>query len=188
MTDIFAPQEEAQTTDEAQATTGVAVQPEASASAPATKPATRKASVEDSNGKVVVTLKGGKGYDAPWIVLHCDTVAEANGLLADEGLKELIDRTTKAGQYFAKQGGMSAPAPAATAPVQAGGGSPYGAPQKPEDISDKVWQLIQQGGTLKRGKNPSNPWVGIAPPAGQQGGITFINNYNEKDAVLKYFG
>ena len=186
MSDIFAT-EEAQPADEAQAATSVDVQPEAAASAPATQPAARKASVEDSNGKVVVTLKGGKGYEAPWIVLHCDTVAEANGLLSDDGLKELIDRTTKAGQYFAKQGGVAAPAPAA-APAQAGGGSPYGAPQKPEHISGKVWQLIQQGGTLKRGKNPSNPWVGIAPPKGQQGGITFINDYNEKDAVLKYFG
>ena len=187
MSDIFAT-EETQSADEAQAATSVDVQPEAAASAPATQPAARKASVEDSNGKVVVTLKGGKGYEAPWIVLHCDTVAEANGLLSDDGLKELIDRTTKAGQYFAKQGGAAAPAPAAAAPAQTGGGSPYGAPQKPENISDKVWQLIQQGGTLKRGKNPSNPWVGIAPPKGQQGGITFINDYNEKDAVLKYFG
>ena len=50
-----------------------------------------------------------------------------------------------------------------------------------------MWQLIQQGGTLKRGKNPAT-LVGIAPPKGQQGGITFINDYNEKDAVLKYFG
>lgn len=186
MSDIFAT-EETQPADESQAATSVDVQPEAAASAPATKPAARKASVEDSNGKVVVTLKGGKGYEAPWIVLHCDTVAEANGLLSDDGLKELIDRTTKAGQYFAKQGGVAAPAPA-DAPAQASGGSPYGAPQKPEHISDKVWQLIQQGGTLKRGKNPSNPWMGIAPPKGQQGGITFINDYNEKDAVLKYFG
>ena len=186
MSDIFAT-EETQSADEAQAATSVDVQPEAAAPATATQPATRKASVEDSNGKVVVTLKGGKGYEAPWIVLHCDTVAEANGLLSDDGLKELIDRTTKAGQYFAKQGGAAAPAPAA-ASTPAGGGSPYGAPQKPEHISDKVWQLIQQGGTLKRGKNPSNPWVGIAPPKGQQGGITFINDYNEKDAVLKYFG
>lgn len=188
MTDIFAPQEEAQTSDEAQATTGVAVQPEAATAAPATQPAARKAAVEDANSKVVVTLKGGKGYDAPWVVLHCDTVAEANAILANDGIVELLDRTTKAGQYFAKQGGASsAPAPAEV-PAQAGGGSPYGAPQKPANISDKVWQLIQQGGTLKRGKNPSNPWVGIAPPKGQQGGITFINDYNEKDAVLKYFG
>lgn len=186
MSDIFAT-EETQLADEAQTATSVDVQPEAAASAPATKPAARKASVEDSNGKVVVTLKGGKGYEAPWIVLHCDTVAEANGLLSDEGLKELIDRTTKAGQYFAKQGGVAAPAPAAV-PAPAGSGSPYGAPQKPKNISDKVWRLIQQGGTLKRSKNPSNPWVGIAPPKGQQGGITFINDYNEKDAVLKYFG
>lgn len=182
MTDIFAPQEEAQTSDEAQATTGGAVQPEAATAASATQPAARKAAVEDANSKVVVTLKGGKGYDAPWVVLHCDTVAEANAILANDGIVELLDRTTKAGQYFVKQGGAS------SAPAPAGGGSPYGAPQKPANISDKVWQLIQQGGTLKRGKNPSNPWVGIAPPKGQQGGITFINDYNEKDAVLKYFG
>lgn len=60
MSDIFAT-EETQPADEAQAATSVDVQPEAAASAPATKPAARKASVEDSNGKVVVTLKGGKG-------------------------------------------------------------------------------------------------------------------------------
>lgn len=186
MSDIFAT-EETLPADEAQAATSVDVQPEATASTPSTQPAARKASVEDSNGKIVVTLKGGKGYEAPWVVLHCDTVAEANDALSDEALVELLDKASKAGAYFARKGASAAPAQASAAP--AAQNSPYGAPQRPDGISDKVWGLIQQGGSIKRNKQgAARQWVGIAPPKGVNGGLTFLNDPAEIQAVEAYFG
>lgn len=186
MSDIFGT-EETPVADEAQAATGVDSQPVSPASQTDTKPAARKAEVEDANSKVVVTLKGGKGYEAPWVVLHCDTVAEANDALSDEALVELLDRASKAGAYFARKGVPAAPAQASAAP--AAQSSPYGAPQRPDGISDKVWSLIQQGGSLKRSKQgAARQWVGIAPPKGVNGGLTFLNDPAEIQAVEAYLG
>jgi gp46 len=185
VSDIFGT-EETIVADEAQATTGGDVQPAASTPQAVTKPAARKAEVEDANSKVVVTLKGGKGYEAPWVVLHCDTVAEANEALSDAALVELLDRASKAGAYFARKEAPAVPVQASAAP--AGQGSPYGAPQRPDGISDKVWGLIQQGGSIKRSKpGAARQWVGIAPPKGVNGGLAFLNDPAEIQAVEAYF-
>jgi hypothetical protein len=76
--------------------------------------------VNNSEGKVVVTLKGGAGYDAPWIVVHAADVHEANEILRDgDAVKELVDRTKAWSKVFAgspaagqarQQGGSSRPA------------------------------------------------------------------------------
>lgn len=56
--------------------------------------------------EVSVTLKGGTGFDAPWIVLRAGSPAEALDLLHDDAtVKDLIDRASKVGAYFASQGG-----------------------------------------------------------------------------------
>lgn len=59
-----------------------------------------KAVVATSEGKVVVTLKGGAGYDAPWIVIHADTIADANSQLNDAELASLINQTKKVATFF----------------------------------------------------------------------------------------
>lgn len=68
---------------------------------------------EDTAGtEVSVTLKGGSGYDAPWVVLRAPNVATARQLVDDEdNLTPLLDSAAKAGQYFASL----APVPAARA-------------------------------------------------------------------------
>lgn len=84
-----------------------------------------KAVVATSEGKVVVTLKGGAGYDAPWIVIHADDIADANSQLNDAELAALINQTKKVATFFggkpAAQAQQAAPAqaaaPAGNAPV-----------------------------------------------------------------------
>lgn len=70
-------------------------------------PMTAPAVVPQADGKVVVTLKGGTAYDAPWIVIHAANVGDALTQLQDQYLKNLIDRTAEVGQYFA---GLNKPA------------------------------------------------------------------------------
>lgn len=83
------------------------------------------AKTEDTQNKIVATLKGGSGFDAPWVVVHADTPAEAKEILDDEQFKEFLDLVGSVGGYFAKtgpskpaQGGNNgaAPAPAQQAP------------------------------------------------------------------------
>lgn len=71
-----------------------------------------------TEGKVVVTLKGGSGFDAPWIVIHAASVEDANSQLNNE-LMELMGRVQKAGQFFSGQ-----------APAKSSGGSSAGAPPR----------------------------------------------------------
>ncbi|QAY17487.1 hypothetical protein SEA_DAISHI_52 [Mycobacterium phage Daishi] len=67
-----------------------------------------------SEGKVVLTFKGGTGFDAPWIVIHAESLQDAyEQMVGDNGalLGELFTRVQNAGQAFAK-----------LAPQQAAGG------------------------------------------------------------------
>lgn len=80
------------------------------------------------DGKVVVTLKGGRDYDAPWIVIHAADVEDANVQLSDPELKPLIEQTAKVAKFFAKTNGGGQP--------QGGGqqqsnGKPAGAEEAP---------------------------------------------------------
>src|SRR5690606_2734362 len=71
----------------------------------------RQVSEDESNG-VTITLKAGKGYDAPWVVLRGATVDEAHAHLDNPRFHELLQRVTKAGMYFASGAGLqSAAAP-----------------------------------------------------------------------------
>lgn len=68
--------------------------------------------------KVRVTLKGGSGFDAPWVTIDGTSVEDAlDQLSKDETLKDLVDKTAKVGSYFARTG------PAAPARGGGGGGS-----------------------------------------------------------------
>lgn len=83
------------------------------------KPVTNAPTVVPSaDGKLVVTLKGGTGFDAPWIVIHAADAADALTQLEDKELGKLIERTKVVAGFFA--GGNCGSAPAA--PRQSGGG------------------------------------------------------------------
>ncbi|MEU7104257.1 hypothetical protein ABZ951_04250 [Streptomyces sp. NPDC046215] len=55
--------------------------------------------------KVRVTLKGGAGFDAPWITIDAPSVADAVAQLSrKDEVKALADAAAKAGAYFAATG------------------------------------------------------------------------------------
>lgn len=66
-----------------------------------------------SDGKVVITLKGGKGYDAPWIVFHANGLQEAHDFVVGDNatlLSVLMDRVQTAAKHFAGIGYEAPPA------------------------------------------------------------------------------
>ncbi|MDK6577082.1 hypothetical protein QP281_24700, partial [Escherichia coli] len=76
-----------------------AAEPETKKKTTTAKKETKNVAV-DNEGKIVVTLKGGKGYEAPWIVIHANTIEEANAHLNDEKLAGLIKQTQKVAEFF----------------------------------------------------------------------------------------
>lgn len=86
--------------------------------------------VPTSDGKVVVTLKGGSSYDAPWIVIHADSVADAISQM-DEQLFDLMQRAQVAAAKFAAESVKPAPAQAARSQT----GAPAGATEAPGGVT-----------------------------------------------------
>ncbi len=92
------------------------------APAPAKSAAVREQA--PANEGITVTLKGGKGYEAPWIVVHAADPASALAQLNDPTLKDLADLTAKVGGYFAGKGAQTpAAGPSGPAPSAPTGGS-----------------------------------------------------------------
>lgn len=105
-------------------------------------------------GEVVVTLKGGAGFEAPWIVIHGPDVASVSAQLNGD-LIDLMERTQNAAKKFS--GG------AASAPSGGGGRPgrkepPAGAPESP----GPGWEY-KTGVSKASGK----PWSAWMPPKGR---------------------
>lgn len=108
-----------------------------------------------SEGKVVVTLKGGRDFDAPWIVIHANDVADANDHLRDAALGELIRNTQEVAKFFAG-GGQNTPQAAPQRPQNNGGqrGKPAGASMHPQGETRQCahGQMTYRSGINRNGK------------------------------------
>ncbi|AUV62006.1 ribonucleoside reductase class II [Mycobacterium phage SWU2] len=147
--------------DEAQAEAPAAA--EAPKKAPAKKAAPKVTNVSTtSEGKVVLTLKGGAGFDAPWIVIHAEDLQDANDQVTGENGDLLVDTMTKlqgAATKFVELGGGSR-----STGGGGGGGGRRGAPpqakQPPADAPPKPGDdWVYKSGTSARG-----PWQAWMPP------------------------
>lgn len=103
-----------------------------------------------ADGKISITLKGGKGYDAPWIVVSGDTVAEVEQSMLELGESRLIELTKLGSEALIGAVGAGA------APQ---GGGVQAASDRPAGVGAD-WTLRE--GTGKNGK----PWKGWFPPRG----------------------
>ena len=74
--------------------------------------------VPPAEGKVTVTLKGGIGFNAPWVVIHGKDVADALDQINDPQITDLLERAQKASKYFADK--AETPVPTPTAQTQSG--------------------------------------------------------------------
>lgn len=136
---------------------------EAPKKAPAKKAAAPVAPVTVGGGKADITLKGGAGFDVPWIPLGYSSVAEAHADLTNpetqRQLAELFDVVAKANALFASKVAAAAPAKADTrggAPARPGNEPPAGTPEAP----GPDWTF--KTGIGKNGKT----WKAWMPPRG----------------------
>lgn len=102
----------------------------------------------DTQSKIVTTLKGGAGFDAPWIVIHSDSVGEALEVLNNENIGDLMDAAQKAAAKF--NNGKPAPS--------RGGGKPAGATQAPNGQEPPEGYVFKSG----VGKN-GRAWKAFMP-------------------------
>ena len=139
------------------------------AEAPATittqkeKPVTQ----DNTNAKIVTTLKGGSGFDAPWIVIHADDVAEAVAVLRGDNIEELLKATKEVSDKF---NGGQAPAQQRQAPRTQG--MPAGANEpRPSDPP------MPEGWTYKTGVNKNGKaYRAYFPPRGSQESPQWLPN------------
>lgn len=118
--------------------------------------------VPASEGKITVTLKGGLGFDAPWIVIHAADAAEASSQLGSE-MVELMNRVQGAGKYFAglySPNTSTTPSASAAQPVSA---PPAGATAPPsgETRSCKHGAMTYKSGVAKAS---GKPWQAFMCP------------------------
>lgn len=139
------------------------------AEAPATittqkeKPVTQ----DNTNAKIVTTLKGGSGFDAPWIVIHADDAAEAVAVLRGDNIEELLKATKEVSDKF---NGGQAPAQQRQAPRTQG--MPAGANEpRPSDPP------MPEGWTYKSGVNKNGKaYRAYFPPRGSQESPQWLPN------------
>ena len=99
------------------------------------------------NAKITATLKGGKDFDAPWIVVHANTAAEARDILGEVEASGLLADMGRVGKALKAQHLMGAergarPVDAPQQPAQGSWGQQgtqqsYGQPQQP---AQQGWQ------------------------------------------------
>jgi hypothetical protein len=107
----------------------------------------------NDQGKLSITLKGGAGFDAPWVVLYPADLQEAVDLVSGENaalLADLLSKVQKAGEHFVSL----APAKAAKAAP-----APANAPSRPAGVGED-WTYKE--GIGKNGKG----WKAWMPPRG----------------------
>jgi hypothetical protein len=149
-----------------------------------------EAPMSDGN-KVRVTLKGGKGYDAPWITIDGTSVEDALAQLQKGPVKDLVDLTAKVGSYFANSGNgapAAAPQAAPATPPQfvngqvVQGGQPLHQPA-PQPASGTACAHGER--VLREGNGAKGPWAGLMcpTPKGTPGQCAPL--WKQKDGTFK---
>lgn len=113
--------------------------------------------VPQSEGKVTVTLKGGLGFNAPWVVIHGATVSDALAQINDKELATLLERAQAASKYFAMFGDAK---PASNTPAAPSGQPTAAAAGQGGNVKTCAHgQMIPRAG-VKNGKT----WSGFFCP------------------------
>lgn len=74
--------------------------------------------MSDSTTGVTVTLKGGQGFEAPWIVIHAENAADALTQINDPAFANLAERSAAAAEFFRAANAGRQGFPKAVAEVQ----------------------------------------------------------------------
>lgn len=130
----------------------------------AKKSAAKPTLKESDEGKVVLTLKGGAGFDAPWIVIHATSLEDAYEQVSGENaglLAKVMERTAAAAKHFTTFKQPNTASAPARSPQQQ---PPANAPECPPG-----WEF--KSGVSKAGK----AYKGFFPPRGDDSKPIFFN-------------
>lgn len=138
----------------------------------ATKPVVQA----ESDGKVVLTFKGGRDFDAPWIVIHANGLQEAHDFVVGDNaslLAVVMDRVKVASAHFA---GKPAGAPAAPQGGQGERQAPQQAAEAPggEKRFCSHGEMVFKSGVAKATGKPYSLFSCTAP-RDQQCKAQFLN-------------
>ncbi|MEU7830333.1 hypothetical protein [Nonomuraea sp. NPDC049129] len=125
---------------------------EAQTHTPNTPPKKETSNVSNgTEGKVVTTIKYGAGFDAPWTVIHSDSVEDAKNTLNEA--KDLLELTAKVAKYAKTLD--SGPAPAGQRSNGNGGGQRQQQPTPPGVASKSCahGEMVYRTGNSQKG-----PW------------------------------
>lgn len=141
---------------------------EAPAKAVTTTKKEKPVTQDNTNAKIVATLKGGSGFDAPWIVIHADDSAEAVAVLRGDGIEELLKATKEVSDKF--NGGQAPAQQRQGAPRTQGMPAGADAP-RPSDPP------MPEGWTYKTGVNKNGKaYRAYFPPRGSQESPEWLPN------------
>lgn len=110
---------------------------------------------------LTLTLKAGAGFDAPWFVLHTDSVQEAVGTLEDDDFPHLVDLTVARSREFAKAFGGSG----GVSRGSAGGSWAKGAGGSSKGFSGDVSECEHGDRVERSGRSAKGPWTGYFCPS-----------------------
>jgi hypothetical protein len=150
--------------------------PEAPKKVPAKKPVVKPAVSTDADGKVTMTLKGGSGFDAPWVVIHAADIPDAYEQLSGDNaalLVEVMNKVAKASKYF---NGLYLVGTDTNGNIQTSAGPRQGAPRQSQQPPAGAPEC-PPGWEFKSGvsKNTGKPWKGFFPPRGSDEKPLFFN-------------
>lgn len=124
-----------------------------------------------SDGKITVTLKAGRDFDAPWVVLHGQDSTDLLTTMSDPEFPKLLTWTTKAAQTFGEgwnpspQGGNTGNRPA---PAQNRSQAPQGQPPAATQHPRGERKFCQHGEMVFKSdisKKTGKPWYAFDCPS-----------------------
>ncbi|AVR76628.1 hypothetical protein SEA_COOG_42 [Mycobacterium phage Coog] len=125
---------------------------------------------KSDEGKVVLTFKEAAGFDASWIVIHANSVQEANDILDDHvALQALMTKTKKVAEFY--RGG--APSSGGNGGGGGGGGRkgrPAAAKQPPPGTPPAPDSSYEYRSGTKNGRF----WHGWFPPENSGKGVVWL--------------
>ena len=130
--------------------------------------AVKPAVVDTSDGKVVMTFKGGKSYDSPWIVIHANGLQEAHDFVVGDNaslLAVVMDRVQTASKHFSGIGNDAQPAQGAAPSQQYQGGAPQQSQEAPggEKRFCNHGEMVFKTGVAKASGKPYSLFSCTAP-------------------------
>lgn len=105
-----------------------------------------------NEGKLTITLKGGAGFDAPWIVIHAQDAADGLEQMKDPALKELMNIVKSAGSHFSGGSGNATQRPAQQA--QGGARPPQQSAPSGETKTCQHGEMVFKSGVSKSSGKP----------------------------------